>query len=94
MYKIAVMPGDGTGPEVAAEGIKVLKAVAALEHAHDAANLARDAEELATEIRAQQARRGEAAARGKRRGPGGTSWEPRRYPTSSAGITDTSTRRR
>ncbi len=25
-YKIAVMPGDGTGPEVVAEGIKVLKA--------------------------------------------------------------------
>jgi 3-isopropylmalate dehydrogenase len=27
-YKIAVLPGDGTGPEVAAEGIKVLKAAA------------------------------------------------------------------
>jgi len=27
-YKIAVMGGDGTGPEVAAEGVKVLKAVA------------------------------------------------------------------
>ncbi|MFP3867912.1 MAG: 3-isopropylmalate dehydrogenase [Desulfobacteraceae bacterium] len=27
-YKIAVIPGDGTGPEVAAEGLKVLKAVA------------------------------------------------------------------
>ncbi len=27
MYKIAVMPGDGTGPEVVFEGIKVLKAV-------------------------------------------------------------------
>lgn len=27
-YKIAVLPGDGTGPEVAAEGIKVLKASA------------------------------------------------------------------
>ena len=25
-YKIAVMPGDGTGPEVVAEGLKVLKA--------------------------------------------------------------------
>ena len=24
-YKIAVLPGDGTGPEVVAEGIKVLK---------------------------------------------------------------------
>jgi 3-isopropylmalate dehydrogenase len=29
--KIAVIPGDGTGPEVAAEGLKVLKAVAGLE---------------------------------------------------------------
>jgi 3-isopropylmalate dehydrogenase len=28
-YKIAVMGGDGTGPEVAAEGVKVLKAAAA-----------------------------------------------------------------
>jgi len=27
-YKIAVFPGDGTGPEVAAEGVKVLKAAA------------------------------------------------------------------
>ena len=27
-HKIAVMGGDGTGPEVAAEGIKVLKAAA------------------------------------------------------------------
>jgi len=27
-YKIAVIPGDGTGPEVAAEGVKVLKAAA------------------------------------------------------------------
>ncbi|MBN2350603.1 MAG: 3-isopropylmalate dehydrogenase [Bacteroidales bacterium] len=27
-YNIAVLPGDGTGPEVVAEGIKVLKAVA------------------------------------------------------------------
>jgi 3-isopropylmalate dehydrogenase len=27
MYKIAVMPGDGTGPEVVREGLKVLKAV-------------------------------------------------------------------
>ena len=26
-YKIAVLPGDGTGPEVAAEGVKVLKAL-------------------------------------------------------------------
>lgn len=30
-YNIAVIPGDGTGPEVVAEGIKVLKAVAAVE---------------------------------------------------------------
>ncbi|MFC1498496.1 3-isopropylmalate dehydrogenase [Verrucomicrobiota bacterium] len=29
IYKIAVIPGDGTGPEVAAEGVKVLKAAAA-----------------------------------------------------------------
>ncbi len=28
MYKLAVIPGDGTGPEVAREGIKVLEAVA------------------------------------------------------------------
>lgn len=28
MYKIAVIPGDGTGPEVVAEGLKVLEAVA------------------------------------------------------------------
>jgi len=28
MYRIAVIPGDGTGPEVVAEGLKVLKAVA------------------------------------------------------------------
>jgi 3-isopropylmalate dehydrogenase len=28
-YKIAVMPGDGTGPEVVAEGLKVLAAAAA-----------------------------------------------------------------
>ena len=27
-YKIAVIPGDGTGPEVVAEGLKVLKAAA------------------------------------------------------------------
>ena len=27
MYNIAVIPGDGTGPEVVAEGLKVLKAV-------------------------------------------------------------------
>jgi tartrate dehydrogenase/decarboxylase/D-malate dehydrogenase len=26
--KIVVLPGDGIGPEVAAEGVKVLKAVA------------------------------------------------------------------
>jgi 3-isopropylmalate dehydrogenase len=26
-YKIAVVPGDGTGPEVVREGVKVLKAV-------------------------------------------------------------------
>jgi 3-isopropylmalate dehydrogenase len=30
--KVAVIGGDGTGPEVAAEGVKVLKAVAALEN--------------------------------------------------------------
>ncbi len=30
MHKIAVIPGDGTGPEVVAEGLKVLKAVAKL----------------------------------------------------------------
>ncbi|MCM8787399.1 MAG: 3-isopropylmalate dehydrogenase [Candidatus Omnitrophica bacterium] len=29
-YKIAVIPGDGTGPEVIAEGLKVLKAVSHL----------------------------------------------------------------
>jgi len=29
--KIAVLPGDGTGPEVVAEGLKVLQAVAALD---------------------------------------------------------------
>ena len=28
-YKIAVIPGDGTGPEVVAEGLKVLEAVSA-----------------------------------------------------------------
>jgi len=28
MYRIAVLPGDGTGPEVVAEGLKVLQAVA------------------------------------------------------------------
>ncbi|HPD15319.1 MAG TPA: 3-isopropylmalate dehydrogenase [Planctomycetota bacterium] len=28
-YRIAVIPGDGTGPEVVAEGLKVLRAVAA-----------------------------------------------------------------
>jgi 3-isopropylmalate dehydrogenase len=31
MYKIAVIPGDGTGPEVAREGIKVLEAIAGVE---------------------------------------------------------------
>ena len=31
MYKIAVIPGDGTGPEVVAEGLKVLEAVAKAE---------------------------------------------------------------
>jgi 3-isopropylmalate dehydrogenase len=30
-YKIAVIPGDGTGPEVVREGLKVLEAVARLE---------------------------------------------------------------
>jgi len=30
MYKIAVIPGDGTGPEVAREGVKVLEAIAGL----------------------------------------------------------------
>jgi 3-isopropylmalate dehydrogenase len=30
MYKIAVIPGDGTGPEVAREGVKVLEAIADL----------------------------------------------------------------
>ena len=28
IYKIAVLPGDGTGPEVVAEGLKVLDAAA------------------------------------------------------------------
>jgi len=28
VYKIAVIPGDGTGPEVTAEAVKVLKAAA------------------------------------------------------------------
>ena len=28
MYKIAVIPGDGTGPEVVNEGLKVLAAAA------------------------------------------------------------------
>ncbi|MCK5215465.1 MAG: 3-isopropylmalate dehydrogenase, partial [Candidatus Omnitrophica bacterium] len=27
-YKLAVIPGDGTGPEVVNEGLKVLEAVA------------------------------------------------------------------
>jgi len=31
LYKIAVIPGDGTGPEVVREGLKVLEAVAARE---------------------------------------------------------------
>ncbi len=31
MYKIAVIPGDGTGPEVVAEGLKVIDAVCAAE---------------------------------------------------------------
>lgn len=31
-YNIAVIPGDGTGPEVVAEGVKVLKAVAGAEN--------------------------------------------------------------
>lgn len=31
MYKIAVIPGDGIGPEVVREGLKVLKAVSELE---------------------------------------------------------------
>ncbi len=30
MYKIAVIPGDGTGPEVVVEGLKVLEAVASM----------------------------------------------------------------
>jgi len=30
MYKIAVLPGDGTGPEVVAEGLKVLRAISEL----------------------------------------------------------------
>ena len=29
MYRIAVIPGDGTGPEVVAEGLKVLEAASA-----------------------------------------------------------------
>jgi len=31
-YNIAVIPGDGTGPEVVAEGIKTLKAVSEIEN--------------------------------------------------------------
>ena len=31
MYRIAVIPGDGTGPEVVREGLKVLEAVAAVD---------------------------------------------------------------
>jgi 3-isopropylmalate dehydrogenase len=33
-YRIAAVPGDGTGPEVLAEGLKVLNAVADKEHLH------------------------------------------------------------
>ena len=33
-YRIAAIPGDGTGPEVLAEGLKVLKCVADKEHLH------------------------------------------------------------
>ncbi|MGL6195445.1 MAG: isocitrate/isopropylmalate family dehydrogenase, partial [Thermoguttaceae bacterium] len=32
VLKVAVMGGDGTGPEVVAEGLKVLKAVCKLEN--------------------------------------------------------------
>lgn len=32
MYKIAVIPGDGTGPEVVREGLKVLEAISKLEN--------------------------------------------------------------
>ena len=32
MYKIAVIPGDGTGPEVVNEGLKVLKALSEKTH--------------------------------------------------------------
>ena len=35
IYKIAVIPGDGIGPEVIAEGVKVLKAVAKLDGSFD-----------------------------------------------------------
>ena len=31
-YKIAVIPGDGTGPEVVNEGLKVLRAVSEKEN--------------------------------------------------------------
>ncbi|MFP4033346.1 MAG: isocitrate/isopropylmalate family dehydrogenase, partial [Desulfococcaceae bacterium] len=31
-YRIAVIPGDGTGPEVVAEGVKALNAVAEKEN--------------------------------------------------------------
>ena len=31
-YQIAVIPGDGTGPEVVNEGLKVLRAVAEKEN--------------------------------------------------------------
>jgi len=34
MYKIAVIPGDGTGPEVVAEALKVLNAIAKLKGFH------------------------------------------------------------
>ena len=32
MYNIAVVPGDGTGPEVINEGLKVLKALSDKSH--------------------------------------------------------------
>ena len=32
IYKIAVIPGDGIGPEVMAEGVKVLEAIARKEN--------------------------------------------------------------
>jgi len=30
MYRIAVIPGDGTGPEVVREGIKILKKISSV----------------------------------------------------------------